>query len=106
VEATVDISHIDEEIASRTLEWTDHFGSRPVTVRMGKASFLPDSGDMYCPFQIVGIGSGRVKYAVGVDGFQAIALALRMIRADLEALQRELSGSWAWPGGGSDDLGF
>jgi Domain of unknown function (DUF6968) len=45
---------------------------------------------------ILGLGRERVKFGAGVDGIQALLLTLRMIRADLEFLQRELKGRLIW----------
>lgn len=96
---------IGEEIASRTLQWTDSSGhTRDVRIRIGRPQPFPDSTDVYCPVQIVGIGSETVKYSAGVDGIQAIVLALKMMRADLEALEREFSGQFSWLGQSSLDM--
>jgi hypothetical protein len=64
------------------------------------------AGDMSCHFQIVGLGSEHVRYAVGIDGLQAIISALQMVRADLEALQLELHGQLSWAAGAPGDLGL
>jgi len=96
---------IGEEIASRTLQWTDSSGLiRNVRIRIGRPQPFPDSTDTYCPVQIVGIGSETVRYSAGIDGIQAIVLALKMVRAELEALERELSGQFTWCGQSSLDM--
>ena len=60
---------------------------------MGKPRKLPDSqGDSFCPWQIIGIGDERVRYAAGIDGVQALDLAMKVIGAYLGA--RNVRGKW------------
>jgi hypothetical protein len=76
---------------------------------MGKPQPFPDSkesDDTYCPYQITGAGDQRVRYAAGVDAFQAIELALKMIGADLSNLNRGLNGRLCWECDQSGGLGF
>ena len=79
-----------------------------ILVKMGKPQPLPDAlgDDQYCPFQITGIGGERVKYAAGVDEFQSIELALKMIGAELATLNREHDGQLRWQGDEHSNLGF
>ena len=49
-----------------------------VLVKLGRPQPSPDgpqSGEYFCRFQITGVGDERVRYAAGVDAFQAIELA-------------------------------
>jgi hypothetical protein len=70
----------------------------PVIVKMGKPQPLPDAvGDEhYCPIQITGLGSEKVKYATGLDAFQSIELALRLIGIEVAVLNREYHGQLRW----------
>jgi|SRR5689334_8577840 hypothetical protein len=96
-ESRMELVHIGDEIASRTIEWTDSSGhTSEVRMRVGRPQPFPDSADVYCPIQVIGVGSERVMYAAGIDGIQAISLALKMLRTELDALQRELGGRLTW----------
>lgn len=103
----MNLFEIVEQIAIRRFEWRDEGGAlHVVEVVLGRPAPFGDSGDVYCPFQILGFGSKEVRYAVGVDGVQAIVLALRMIRAHLEVLQSECSARLSWTGSEPGDLGL
>lgn len=80
-------------IATRTLTLAKK-GSVKVTI--GKPEKFPDGGDYYCPYQITGIGSGKIKYAGGVDSVQALFLALQNIGTDLYTSDEAKSGSLKW----------
>lgn len=77
-----------------------------VLVLLGKPQKLPDHTDYFCPYQIRGAGSERVKYACGVDAFQALQLALSTLAVELEVLNKELGGLLRWDGDESGGLGF
>jgi len=51
-----------------------------------------EQGDYFCPYQISGVGSAKVRYAVGMDTLQAIQFAIDMIGADVSAINRKLGG--------------
>lgn len=92
-------------IATRTLDVLDSGGqpSRTITVLIGKPTPEP-TGEWGCPYQVVGIGSGRIFRAFGVDGIQAIEGALKVVGGILE-------GSEEWKEGrlrfmGEKELGF
>lgn len=74
------LKDVGEIIATRdfTLDKTGK-----VTVLIGKPQQFPGGDDWYCPHQKLGIGSGKVKYAGGVDPVQALVLALSMLGAEL-----------------------
>ena len=101
----MDLSTVGEVIATRSLNLADE-KDRVVVVLIGRPRQFPDSTDYYCPFQITGIGSERVKYAGGVDPVQALQLALLKAGADLYALDRKTGGRLRWDGGEPGDLGF
>ena len=80
-------------IAERRLRIT----GRPeadVRARLGQPLPLPDDpqDDYYCPYQITGLGDGKVRYAVGVDGLQALELAIRILPTELDAVRRQYPG--------------
>jgi hypothetical protein len=80
-------------IAERRLRVT----GRPeldVRVRLGTPRPLTDApyGDYYCPYQIVGVGNEKVRYAGGVDAIQALELALHILPTELDALREECQG--------------
>jgi hypothetical protein len=101
------IDDIGEVIAVRKLLLRrGDIGKRTVVVKLGMPRQFPDSTDYYAPFQITGIGSGKPKYAGGIDAFQAIQLALKMIGAYLSAATSESSADLSWEGGDKGDLGF
>src|ERR1051325_8632364 len=101
------IDNIGEVIAVRKLLLSrGDAGNRTVVVKLGMPRQFPDSTDYYAPFQITGIGSGKLKYAGGVDAFQAIQLAMKMIGAYLSWATSEGLGDLSWEGGDKDDLGF
>jgi hypothetical protein len=81
---------------------------REIVLTMGKPQPLPDAlgNDHYCPFQFAGVGSEKVKYAAGVDAFQAIELAFRIIGSELAVLNRQHDGQLRWEGDEHGDLGF
>lgn len=73
-------------IAERHLEFETRTGERtPVIVRVGRP-VIDESApheDWVCPFQIEGLGSGRVMGIFGVDAMQALVLAIHTIPAEL-----------------------
>ncbi len=94
-------------IAARKLFLANDVG-RKILVKMGRPEPLPDAlgDDRYCRFQITGIGAERVRYAAGVDAFQSIELALKMIGAELAKLNKEHDGQLRWECDEHGDLGF
>ncbi len=98
---------VGQTIATRDLLLTNETGeSRKVEVLIGKPQPAPDAPVFYCPFQIRGVGSERVKYAAGIDAVQSLQLVMLMIAADLKFLNQENGGGLHWEGGTGGDLGF
>ena len=97
------IDKIETIIAARELYL---FNDKKVTVIIGKPDKFPDSDDYYCPYQISGIGNGNIRYAGGIDGVQALLLALNMIGADLYTSEEYRVGILRWKGGEKGNLGF
>ncbi|SRR5712692_8616580 len=81
-------------------------GSAGVSVLLGKPVKLPDAPDFYCPFQIIGMGSDKIRCAYGIDAFQAIQLAMTAIGAYLNSLNESEGRRLRWDGDESGDLGF
>ena len=101
------LDSIGEVIAERALSLTHDDGrSKQVVVLLGRPRRLPDHPDYYCPYQIKGLGPERIRYACGIDLFQALMLALSSLAADLEALGRESGGRLHWDCGEKGGLGF
>ena len=103
----MELKEIGELIAVRRLFVQEQDGSnREVLVKFGKPVPFPGSEDYYCPFQIVGIGSERVRYAGGVDAVQAIQLVMVALGAELFHLNKHCKGRLHWEAGEVSDFGF
>lgn len=97
----MELKNVGIPIAKRELELE---GATKVTVTIGKPEKFPGNDDYYCPYQIAGLGDGKVRYAGGIDGVQALLLTLEMIGADLYTSAEAQHGKLTW----SDEraLGF
>jgi hypothetical protein len=75
---------------------------KPLVVTLGVPQAVPDS-DWGCPLQITGLNTmwRRPKYVFGIDGFQALHLAMKC--ADAVLLSSKLKLEWL---GQTDDLGM
>ena len=98
---------VGDVIAIRKLQVLGEPG-RKVHVKLGKPQPSPDSPDIECyrPFQITGAGDERVRYAAGVDAFQAIKLTFRLIASSLSRINRDLDGKLRWDFDNGGGLGF
>src|SRR6266498_1404611 len=98
---------VGEIIAVRTL-FLANDPNRKILVKMGKPYPLPNAlgDDHYCPVQITGIGSEKVTHAAGVDAFQSLELALKMIGSKLAFLNREHHNQLRWECDEEGGLGF
>lgn len=82
-------------------------GQAKIIVLIGLPQKFPRETDYFCPYQIVGLGSGRVRRAGGVDAVQALQGALKMIGADIYSSDEARSGRLSWAGGsGAAEIGF
>ncbi|HKZ81150.1 MAG TPA: hypothetical protein VJ124_22960 [Pyrinomonadaceae bacterium] len=94
-------------IAVREFSLRDEGGKvTPVSVILGMPQQFPDSSDYYAPYQITGVGSEKIRYAGGIDAFQALQGAMTLIGADLFALNEKCNHCLAWIGDELGDLGF
>ena len=86
-----------EVIAVRRLSWEGE-PNREVLVSIGKPAEGPDSqGGFYCPIHTVGLGNDEIVTSIfGVDGFQAIELALRFIGWRLADISSKNGGRLQW----------
>jgi hypothetical protein len=99
------LNEVGEVTATRTLHRVD----RPedtVTVSIGKPQKFPDSDDYFCSYEIAGAGERRLSYAGGVDGIQALLLAVRKLAVDLEAMDKRTGRALRWNDHEGGDLGF
>ncbi|MGH9777992.1 MAG: DUF6968 family protein [Candidatus Acidiferrales bacterium] len=105
----MDLQDVGEVIATRKLyvyEAADR--RREIVVKLGRPQPFPDDAydNWYCPFQVVGIGSEQVRYAGGVDAFQALQLVMRGVGIYLSSLNEEQGGRLRWLDDEGTDLGF
>jgi hypothetical protein len=103
----MDVVDVGEIIALRQLYYFDDtHEQRMVRVIIGKPQASPDSPEFLCPFQLVGIGSGRPQTAKGRDSMQALQSALILVAALLNHLNDKLGRKLIWEGAVKGDLGF
>ena len=98
---------LGEVIATRIL-FLANDPNHKIVVRMGKPQPMPDAlgDDHYCPYQITGLGSEKLKCAAGVDTFQSLELGFRMIGSDLAFLNSQSDGQLRWECDDHGGLGF
>jgi hypothetical protein len=98
---------VAEPIAIRRLHLADNPRAEILLV-LGRPQSSTDFGatEYRCPFQTGGIGVAEVRHAAGVDEFQAIELAFRLIGAALSRLNRESNDRLRWKFDESGGLGF
>jgi hypothetical protein len=103
----VELESVGEVIATRTLKLVqDQGAASEVLVLVGKPQRLPDHTDFYCPYQIKGAGSDKVRYACGIDPLQALLLTLSTLGVEIEVLNKSLGGRLRWEFGEKRSLGF
>lgn len=82
-------------------------GNQRIEVLIGKPEPCPDGIDWYCPHQVLGILSNKVRYAIGVDPMQALVLGLSMVGALLYTSDEYEAGRLTWDCGAvKGDLGI
>ena len=92
-------------IASRSLVVVDEAGRhvRDVLVHIGRPQQEP-AGEWMLPYQIVGLGSGRVFRVHGFDAIQALQGVMSVIGGYLAGTDEAEQGRLRW--GEEADLGF
>ena len=87
-------------IAARRVFWSAK--GKPVVLTIGVPQPIPGS-DWGCPLQITGLNTTwrRPRYVFGIDGLQALHLAMQCAAAELESSKSRLE--WL---GQSEDLGM
>jgi len=86
-------------VAERTLE-IEGVSETKVSVKLGAPKLNEKTSDYQCPFHITGAGFEINKYASGLDGMQALQLALVMIGALLDYIQEAAGVRLKWSDGG------
>ena len=100
------VEEIGELIAERVLHRAVNGESpKDVIVRLGKPQPFPDGSGFFTPFELIGFGPRRVRYAGGIDAFQSLQLVFHMISVDLHHYKHEPSVEMYFLEAG-DDLGF
>lgn len=85
--------------AERHFELSD---SSPVVVRFSEP--VADRGDYRCDYVITGLDRIHKSHAFGVDGVQALYLAMELAHVDLLASKQAKAGELRWMG--QRDLGL
>ena len=81
--------------ARRVLEFLPEVGrARAVVVRIGRPrrDRKHVNGDWVCPFDITGIRGRHKRWIFGIDGVQALSLALHFIPTELRSLAQRAGG--------------
>jgi uncharacterized protein DUF6968 len=100
----MELKNVGDVIATRELALD---GNQKVEILIGKPQRCQDGIDWCCPHQTLGIGSGKVRCAIGVDTIQATIFALSMVGAGLYCSQEYRDGRLSWDCGAvKGDLGF
>jgi len=106
-EAHMKLESVGEVIASRTFTLAQQEGPpAEVSVFLGKPQQMLGFDDYYCPCQITGAGLDRLWYLCGIDTMQALQLAMRNLRAEIELLNQKCGGLLRWNDDETGWLGF
>lgn len=97
------LEKIDSIVARRTLQAKS---GREVEIIFGKPEKFPDDDDFFCPFQVLGAGDEKVRYAGGIDSMQALILALKKLSYYVTTLDEVTNGEIQWLDGSEPDLGL
>jgi hypothetical protein len=95
---------VGQVIAERVFDLDVNGDRREVRVLIGAPAPIPDSPDFFCPYQVVGLNDATVRYTEGVDGAQALYLAMESIGTLLAATAEARTGHLTWYG--ESALGF
>jgi hypothetical protein len=103
----MDPTNLGGIIAERKFVLRSDSGTKhEILVLLGKPQQFSDSTDYYCPYQIKGVESERIKYCGGVDAFQALDCTLNALGAELQQLNHEANGKISWDADETGSLGF
>ena len=103
----MDLTNLGQIIAERKFVLRSDSGTKhEILVLLGKPQQFSDSTDYYCPCQIKGVGSERIKHFAGVDAFQALDCTLHALGAELQYLNHEANGMISWDADKTGSLGF
>ena len=98
---------LGEVIAIRTLVQNLETSEKTVVVKLGRPQQGADAHEFVCPFVVQGVGDDRVHVAYGVDAFQALQEAIRVLSMYLhEKVNPRFGNTLRWIGGKSGDIGF
>ena len=98
------LESVGQVLAERVLDLEGDAGRRVVTVLIGVPRNIPSSPDFFCPYQVLGLADPAVRYAEGVDGAQAVYLAMEAVGTRLAATPEAREGRLTWYG--EPALGF
>ncbi len=98
------LKSVGRVLAERSLDLETSGGRQEVKVLIGLPRPIPDSSDVFCPYQIVGLTDGTVRYTEGVDAAQALYLAMEAVGTLLAATPEARAGRLTWYG--EHALGF
>jgi hypothetical protein len=90
---------MDAAFAERQFE----AGGKPVTARFYAPTLAP-GGEYQCRWEIEWPDRTRQFYACGIDGVQALMLAMRMVHSDLTASEAYRAGALTYFGQSDLDL--
>jgi len=90
---------IAERVLVRADDQREH-----LLVTLMKPEYKPESGNFECGYRITGTGVEIARAAWGQDSFQALQLAMFIIGAEVEALERKLGVRWCFGDGGDSGL--
>jgi hypothetical protein len=98
---------VGEVIAVRTLKLQDDLGTpSEVSVLIGKPQKTPGFDEYYCPYQVKGTDTEKIRYTCGVDAVQALILTLWDLNVHLEVLNKKLGGRLSWECDEKGGFGF
>lgn len=92
------LDNVGKIIAERLLDLDATGGQAQVRVLIGEPQRIPDSSDCFCPYRVVGLADDTVRYTEGVDGAQAIYLAMEAVGSLLAATPEGRAGKLTWYG--------
>ncbi|PLY39640.1 hypothetical protein CSZ94_25325 [Janthinobacterium sp. ROICE36] len=83
------INEIDIVVASREFEFRLEDGSTETySVRVGMPYERDDGFDWCCPYELGTASSRRLRCAFGIDSIQALELAMKIIKVEIEIWER------------------